>query len=169
MAPGPLTIEPLHAAGDLPAALAARQFAAWGRSTGYDTEAGYAGFLTAAATTAPDALPAVLVARRAGAVVGSVNLLVSEMTIRPALSPWLAQLFVFEASRRQGVGAALIDAACARAAALGFRRLHLYTSGTLPTWYAGRGWRPIEAGVDYLSKSRTIMAIDLSPPAESSP
>jgi hypothetical protein len=40
--------------------------------------------------------------------------------------------------------------------ALGFRRAYLYTSGTLPAYYASLGWRAIEE-VEYLGKLRTIM------------
>ncbi|WP_283814728.1 GNAT family N-acetyltransferase [Bradyrhizobium sp. AUGA SZCCT0042] len=97
---------------------------------------------------------------RGAALLGSVNFLASEMTIRPELSPWLAQLFVVDAERGGGVGGALIDAVIDHAAELGFRRLHLYTSGTLPNYYASRGWRPIEE-VEYLGRARTIMAFDL--------
>jgi hypothetical protein len=43
--------------------------------------------------------------------------------------------------------------------ALGFRRVHLYTSGTLPEYYSALGWKPIEQ-VEYLGKPRTIMAFD---------
>ena len=60
-----------------------------------------------------------------------------------------------------GCGNALVDASVAYAAELGFRRLYLYTSGTLPAYYASLGWKPIEA-LDYLGKMRTVMAFDLS-------
>lgn len=73
----------------------------------------------------------------------------------------MAQLFVLDASRGRGVGSALADAAVRHAAELGFRRLYLYTSGTLPAYYAARGWKPIEQ-VDYRGKARTIMAFDVS-------
>lgn len=92
--------------------------------------------------------------------VGSVNLLASEMTIRPSLSPWMAQLFVPGTERSRGIGSALIDAAVARTAELGYRRLYLYTSGTLPGYYASRRWQLVEE-LEYLGKMRTVMAFDL--------
>ena len=94
------------------------------------------------------------------AFLGSVNLLVSEMALRPSLSPWMAQLFVPGKERSRGVGSALIDAAAVRTAALGYRRLYLYTSGTLPRYYASRGWQPTEE-LEYFGKTRTIMAYEL--------
>ena len=105
-------------------------------------------------------MPEVLIARRGTNFLGSVNLLATEMTIRPALSPWMAQLFVPATERSRGVGNALIDAAVARTAELGYRRLYLYTSGTLPAYYASRRWQPTEE-LDYLGKTRVIMTYDL--------
>ncbi|WP_342740359.1 GNAT family N-acetyltransferase [Bradyrhizobium sp. B117] len=139
--------------------IAALQFAFWGPLTGYGSAADYEQFLCHAARS--HHLPEILVARCGTTFVGSVNLLASEMTIRPALSPWMAQLFVPDSARSQGVGNALIEAAVAKAAALGHRRLYLYTSGTLPGYYASRRWQPVEE-VEYLGKRRVIMAYDLA-------
>ncbi|MBR0957656.1 GNAT family N-acetyltransferase [Bradyrhizobium japonicum] len=138
--------------------IAALQFAFWGPLTGYDSAANYEQFLSRAACSRQ--LPEVLVARRGTTYLGSVNLLASEMTTRPALSPWMAQLFVPATERSRGIGNALIDAAVARTAELGYRRLYLYTSGTLPGYYASRGWQPIEE-LEYLGKTRVIMAYEL--------
>jgi predicted N-acetyltransferase YhbS len=153
-----LAIEPLTDEPDLAATIANLQFALWGPLTGFDSRSDYEQFLLKTIHSA--GLPTVLVARRGAAFVGSVNLLINEMTIRPELSPWLGQLFVVDAERGAGTGNALIDAATDHAAKLGFRRIYLYTSGTLPSYYASRSWRTIEE-VDYLGKLRTIMAFDL--------
>jgi len=153
-----LEIACLSADSALPKTIAALQFALWGPLTGYVSAADYEQFLCR--TTASHQLPEVLVARRGTNFAGSVNLLASEMTIRPALSPWMAQLFVLGTERSRGVGSALIDAAMARTAELGYRRLYLYTSGTLPGYYATRGWQPVEE-LEYLGKMRAIMAYDL--------
>ena len=154
----PIEIEPLIDGSALSATIATLQFAYWGALTGHDTAVGYEKFLRNAAGSAR--LPMVLVARRGTTYMGSVNLLASEMTIRPALSPWMAQLFVVNSARGHGVGSALIQALMGRAIALGFKRVHLFTSGTLPTYYAAQGWKLIEE-VEYLGKMRAIMAIDL--------
>jgi GNAT superfamily N-acetyltransferase len=143
----------------LTATIAALQFASWGRSTGYGTAEEYERFLCDAARS--HRLPAVLVARRAGTYLGSVNLLVHEMTTRPSLSPWLAQLFVIGEERGRGFGAALVRACLARFAELGFARVHLYTasSTSLPAYSTALGWKPIES-VEYLGKMRAVMAFD---------
>jgi predicted N-acetyltransferase YhbS len=142
----------------LPASIAKLQFEFWGPLTGHDSAEKYEQFLRGAARSA--GLPTVLVAMHGETFLGSVNLMASEMTTRRTLSPWMAQLFVISSERGRGVGDALVSASIDRAAELGFRRTYLYTSGTLPNYYASRGWRPIEE-VEYLGKMRTIMTFEL--------
>ena len=142
----------------LPASIARLQFEFWGPLTGHSSADGYEQFLCKAVRS-PD-LPAVLVAMDGGTFLGSVNLLASEMTTRPTLSPWMAQLFVVDSERGRGVGNALVSASVDHAGKLGFRRTYLYTSGTLPAYYASLGWRAIEE-VEYLGKMRTIMTFEL--------
>ena len=67
-----------------------------------------------------------LVAVEGEQLLGSVNLLRSEMESRPTLTPWLAQLFVVPGSRRGGVGAALVRAAIAHVRTCGFSDVYLY-------------------------------------------
>jgi predicted N-acetyltransferase YhbS len=154
-------IENLTLERGLPAMISAMQFANWGRSTGFNSAVEYERFLCDAARSRR--LPAVLVARRGEKFLGSVNLLAHEITTRPMLSPWLAQLFVIAEERGRGVGAALVRACLARFAELGFSRVHLYTASatTLPAYYAALGWKTIEE-VEYLGKLRAVMAFDLS-------
>jgi predicted N-acetyltransferase YhbS len=153
-------IEGLTLEQGLPATIAAMQFANWGRSTGFNSADEYERFLCDAARSSR--LPAVLVARRGEKFLGSVNLLVHEMTTRPMLSPWLAQLFVMAEERDRGVGATLVRACLTRFAELGFSRVHLYTAAatTLPAYYTALGWKTIEE-TEYLGKMRAVMAFDL--------
>jgi predicted N-acetyltransferase YhbS len=153
-----LAIAPIDPSSSLPGIIANVQFSFWGPLTGHPSAAAYERFLR---TTSSSALPTVLAAARAGQFVGSVNLLAHEMTTRPELTPWMGQLFVFVQDRGAGLGRALVRAAIDHAGALGYRRLHLFTSGTLPQFYVSLGWKPIER-VDYLGKMRTIMAFDAS-------
>ena len=138
----------------LPASIAKLQFEFWGPLTGHSSADEYEQFLRKAARST--GLPAVLVAMHGETFLGSVNLLASEMTTRRTLSPWMARLFVVDAERGRGIGNALVSASIDQAAALGFQRTYLYTSGTLPAYYASLGWRAIEE-VEYLGKLRTIM------------
>jgi predicted N-acetyltransferase YhbS len=153
-----LSVQPLSAGSLWAAQMAAEQFAYWGPLTGHASAALYEAFLDQAARSVT--LPRVLVAAGAGGVLGSVNLMTREMAIRPQLTPWLGQLFVGEGHRANGVGGRLVEAAIAYVAGLGYDRLFLFTSGSLPDYYRKRGWVDVET-VDYLGKSRVVMRFDI--------
>jgi GNAT superfamily N-acetyltransferase len=134
--------------------LARWHFDQWGPLTGASTIDDYTALLTRA--TEGGTLPCVLVASADETLLGSVSLVGCDLPLRRNLTPWLAQLFVEPSKRRAGVGAMLVRAVLERAEAYGYRRVYLYTSGTLPDYYARLGWREIE-GLDYLGKQRTVM------------
>jgi predicted N-acetyltransferase YhbS len=136
-------------------------FDQWGPLTGAPTLQEYLVRLEAAA--ASPRLPAVLVAYDNTGALGSVSLVPCDLSIRPALTPWLAQLFVTPTGRGRGIGAALVRAALKRARDLGFSRLHLYTSGDLPRYYERLGWSADEQ-VEYLGKLRTVMHYNVGYP-----
>ena len=154
-----LMIAHLTARNSFIPAIAEAQFAFWGPLTGYQSRTEYEQFLYRAATSLE--LPKVLIATRGPKLAGSVNLLEREMTIRSSLSPWLSQLFVVSSERNRKVGAALVEAALSEAAKLGHSRLYLFTSDSLPSYYASLGWRTLET-VEYVGKPRTIMMFDVA-------
>jgi GNAT superfamily N-acetyltransferase len=136
------------------AALAAWHFDYWGPLTGADTLDGYRALLTSAAQSRT--VPSVLIAVDGDQLLGSANLVVCDLPVRPTLTPWLAQLFVEPTQQRHGIGAALVRAVLGRAAECGHDRAYLFTSGTLPEYYARLGWRTLER-VRYLGAERTVM------------
>lgn len=73
------------------------------------------------------ALGAVLVARRAGRVVGSVMLLRTISTALGREACWLEDLVVADDQRGLGVGRALVEAATAEASSRGWARITLVT------------------------------------------
>jgi predicted N-acetyltransferase YhbS len=126
----------------------------WGSLTGADSCDGYVALLTKAASS--KAIPSVLVAISEGDLLGSANLVASDLPLRPTLTPWLAQLFVEPTRRSRGVGAALVCAIVEQARQCGHPRVYLYTSGTLPDYYSRLGWRLVER-LAYLQRERTVM------------
>jgi GNAT superfamily N-acetyltransferase len=88
-------------------------------------------------------LPTTLVAVEAGEPLGSVSLVLEDA---PELcehgSPWLASLYVRPEARGRGLGARLVQAAVAHAAALGVSELFLFTPEHAG-FYARLGWRPL--------------------------
>jgi GNAT superfamily N-acetyltransferase len=155
------SIAPLEPTSPFTSEIARRQFDHWGPLTGYPSLITYRSFLEQAARSV--ALPRVLVAATSKTLLGSVNLLVSEMTIRPHLTPWLAQLFVMQSARGAGIGTVLVEAAARYVEKLGYHHLFLFTSGRLPDYYSARGWVAIEE-VIYLGKVRTVMRLALGSP-----
>lgn len=150
----PLLIAPLAPGSPWITEIARLQFAHWGALTTQPSEEAYAAFLGEAAAS-PD-LPRTFVARRGETLLGSVNVVRNDMTIRPNLTPWLGQLFVLPEARGTSVGERLCAAAAGHAAALGYASLYLFTSGTLPSYYRERGWSDVEE-VEYLGRDRTVM------------
>ena len=135
------------------------QFTQWGRLTGYPTLDEYAAFLKQCIRSLRT--PHLLVAHSGRTFLGSANLIRCDMDIRPELTPWLAHLFVVPGRRGQGIGAALVRAAVEQARTQGFEQVYLYTSGTLPGFYAQLGFVERER-VEYLGKQRTVMQFPLT-------
>ncbi|MFI5398608.1 MAG: GNAT family N-acetyltransferase [Candidatus Binatia bacterium] len=149
---------------DLIPTIARWHFDRWGSLTGASTFDAYVALLTTAAQSRT--APSVLVASADGQLLGSANLVASDLPPRPHLTPWLGQLFVEPSRRRHGVGAALVRAVLERARHCGYRRVYLYTGKTLPQYYRRLGWREIER-VEYVARERTVM--DFSLVAEEAP
>jgi len=87
-------------------------------------------------------IPITLVASFENYPVGTATLLAHDVETEewPNLSPWLAAVYVMPDYRRQGVGAALINAIVEKAASLGVGVLYLLTLGR-EEFYAGLGWQ----------------------------
>ena len=160
------SITPLLPTSPFISEIALRQHDRWGPLTGYSSLSAYRSFLEQAARSVT--LPRVLVATTPESWLGSVNLEVSEMTIRPLLTPWLAKLFVIDRARGEGIGTRLIDAAVGYVEQLGYQQLYLFTSGRLPDYYRSRGWVGIEE-VSYLGKVRTVMRLTTKQHGDNAP
>jgi len=79
------SVQPLEPKSVWLTQIAADHFQYWGPLTGYSPRGSYESFLKQAAQS--PALPRVLIARFGGTLLGSVNLLTNEMTIRPQFTP----------------------------------------------------------------------------------
>ncbi|MBB3770760.1 GNAT superfamily N-acetyltransferase [Angulomicrobium tetraedrale] len=96
------------------------------------------------------AIPSSFVAHRGAEFLGTVALIESDMEDRPALTPWLAALWVEPAARGRGTGAALVRHAARAAFAAGHARLHLCATAQNAPYYHRLGWSRIEADIDGL-------------------
>ncbi|WP_404977713.1 GNAT family N-acetyltransferase [Ancylobacter sp. 3268] len=101
-------------------------------------------------------VPTALVAHRDAQFLGTVSLIATDVEQRPALSPWVAALWVEPPHRRAGIGAALVETASRLGFRLGHRRIHLAALPANAGYYRRRGWTTLEAdvgGLDILSRA----------------
>lgn len=134
-------IEPLARHPALAPWLAARHHAEWGTlMRGWTLDEAIAELRDHAGRAGP---PTTLVAFEDDEPAGSVSLVEVDAPEFADRSPWLASLWVRPASRRRGIGGALVDAAVRLAADSGWPTLHLFTPDHAG-WYAALGWRRLE-------------------------
>ena len=88
-------------------------------------------------------VPTTFIACDGDELLGSASLVVSDLDIRPELTPWLAGVFVAPAARNRGVGTLLVQRVMSEARDIGVPRLHLFTLDR-EKFYAGLGWRLLE-------------------------
>jgi GNAT superfamily N-acetyltransferase len=105
-------------------------------------------------------LPLRWVAVDGGTVLGMAALLADDLPARPDLSPWLGDLFTAPAARGRGVASALVRRVEAEAAALGQRRLHLFTEDAAGL-YARLGWTVLGTEPGPRGETVTVMWKDV--------
>lgn len=138
--------------------LAKWHYQQWGDLTGASSKYDYQKLLYT--HIHPQCIPMTLLAMNDNSLLGSVNIVESDLDIRPKFTPWLAQLYVAPEQRNKGIGSHLVQEAFTQTADLGFDHLYLYTSGTLPYFYESMGWKTREV-VQYKGKDRTVMEIKI--------
>lgn len=107
----------------------------------------------------PAGVPSLFVAKLDERAVGTASLVVQDMTIRPALTPWLGSVFVQREARGQGIASALVGRVEQEARDAGLSRLHLYTPDR-QRLYARLGWQATEQ-LTYRGEQVTVMTRQL--------
>ncbi|MEO9167339.1 MAG: GNAT family N-acetyltransferase [Aestuariivirga sp.] len=92
-------------------------------------------------------IPFGLVAYENGNYVGSVLGIISDLELRPALTPWVAALWVDPAFRKHGVATALMKATLTEISALGNAKAYLCATAEKRSFYKKFGWQLIEERV----------------------
>ncbi|GHB21731.1 GNAT family N-acetyltransferase [Salinicola rhizosphaerae] len=100
-------------------------------------------------------VPSVFVAVSDGQPIATASLTTSDMSIRPAMGPWLASVFVLPAWRGRGIASALVKRVEAEARETGLKRCYLYTPDQTAL-YARLGWIPTESLI-YRGENVTLM------------
>jgi GNAT superfamily N-acetyltransferase len=111
--------------------------------------------------TQAEHMPRIFVLTVDGEPVGMASLVISDLSSRPDLSPWLAGVYVVPRMRRRGLVLHLVKAVEAEAAAQGYDALWLFTR-TAEHIYARGGWITTEMferkGRDYALMRRDLPA-----------
>lgn len=107
----------------------------------------------------PAGVPSTFVARLGSRPVGTASLVAHDMTIRPALTPWLASVYVRPDARGRGIASALVRRVEREARHAGLTHFYLYTPDR-QRLYARIGWQSIEE-TTYRGEYVTVMTRQL--------
>ncbi|MBS7544526.1 GNAT family N-acetyltransferase [Ancylobacter oerskovii] len=147
-----LIIHDLRTVPHFTATVADRLWHAWWREEGVALDALQARVRESLGT---EPVPTTLVAQSGATFLGTISLIACDMEERPALTPWLAALWVEPAHRRAGLGTALVEAAARLACREGYPRIYLAATAAHAGFYRRRGWATHETGIgglDILSR-----------------
>ena len=107
-----------------------------------------------------DRLPLAVVALENDTALGTGCLKTMDLDERPALTPWLAGVFVIPSARHRGIGSLIIRHLENEAVRLGHEHLYLWTP-TAEDLYTSLGWQVLEH-IDHLGQRITIMGKGLT-------
>ncbi|MGE4351454.1 MAG: GNAT family N-acetyltransferase [Bdellovibrionales bacterium] len=93
-------------------------------------------------------IPFTLVATIDGVFAGTASVIENDLSVRPALTPWVAAVWVEAPFREQGVATSLLNKAVSEAEAMGHPSLYLCAKPEKGPFYRRRGWRVLEKEVD---------------------
>jgi GNAT superfamily N-acetyltransferase len=92
-------------------------------------------------------IPFAMVAEIDGRLCGNTLVIDSDEEARPALTPWIAAVWVDEDARGQGIAAAFLEEGLRRCAALGVPKVYLSARPRMHGFYSTRGWTELERDV----------------------
>jgi N-acetylglutamate synthase-like GNAT family acetyltransferase len=106
-------------------------------------------------------IPALFVAADNGKVIGTAALEDDDMDTHPALSPWLASLYVDGKYRKKGAGTALVNRVIDEARSARAEKLYLFTPDR-EHYFSRFGWRTLFKE-DYYGEAESVMVLNISP------
>lgn len=107
-----------------------------------------------------DFVPSTWLAEENGVLLGSAAIIESDMETHPALTPWMASVFVKAEYRRKGIGSALVKHVVASAKQAGYETLYLFTPDQ-QSLYQKLGWKKLHDEI-YRGCEVTIMKYELT-------
>lgn len=95
---------------------------------------------------------------RNGEIYGTASFLESDLDLFPETNSWLANFYVLEKHRKQGIGKKLYKEIIAYARSLDYESLYLYTTDT--SYYSTKSWKVIK-NFQYKNEKNFLMRLDL--------
>ena len=135
--------------------VAARLWHAWWQDSEMDLPA-FGSFVARGLGDAP--VPSVFVPHEGDTFLGTASIIEDDLDVRPQYQPWVAGVWVEEAARGRGMGAALVRQAAGAIFRAGYRRAYLYAGAHRVSFYTGLGWQTIETEVG--PERVTVFALD---------
>lgn len=108
----------------------------------------------------PGFLPSMFIMLDQQQLVGSSSIVAHDLSTRPQLSPWLANVYVQASYRGQGIGRQLVQHALQQAKAAGIQQLYLFTANQ-QAFYHSMGWQIVDHEI-IQGTQQTIMCFNLS-------
>jgi GNAT superfamily N-acetyltransferase len=140
----PITVTDLRQCPEFFDAVADRIWQAWWKPNGHPLDT-IRGRLCENMTASP--IPLALVAHDGTTFLGTASVIAADLDERPQFTPWVAAVWVEQAARSRGIGAALVGHAAAACFALGFERAYLCARPERTSFYENLGWTAIEREV----------------------
>lgn len=96
---------------------------------------------------ATTSIPFAMVAEIDGRLCGNTLVIENDEDARPALTPWIAAVWVDEDMRGRGIAAAFLEEGIRRCAELGIPTVYLSARPRMHDFYSTRGWIQLESNV----------------------
>jgi GNAT superfamily N-acetyltransferase len=139
-----VTVSDLRQCPEFFETVADRIWRAWWKPNGHPLDT-IRGGLRENMTASP--IPIALVAHHGAAFLGTASVIAADLDERPQFTPWVAAVWVEQAARSRGIGAALVDHAAKACFALGYERAYLCARPERSSFYENLGWTVIERDV----------------------
>lgn len=103
-------------------------------------------------------LPACFIAELNGELAGTISIVHEKVPMFSEFNPWIANLYVREDFRGQGIGDFMMQMAFARAEDLGYKKVYCWSQASMEKYFTDQGWVTVSS-ID-LSNERRILVFE---------
>lgn len=103
-------------------------------------------------------LPACFISELNGELAGTISIIHEKVPMFAEFNPWIANLYVREDFRNQGIGDFMMQMAFARAEDLGYKKVYGWGQASMEKYYHNQGWVTVSSVA--LSNDRRILVFE---------